>query len=81
MIGGEGRFWEATVERAIKTIAQAALSALVITGATSAWGVNWAEVAGIALLSGVVSVLTSLASSGSGGDEGPSWGGVERIDG
>lgn len=75
----DGRFWEATAERAVKTAAQAFLATIAV-GAT-AWEMDWPEVIGITLLSAIGSVATSIASSGSGDDSGPSWGGVERIDG
>lgn len=78
MMFADGRFWKATFERAVKTAAQAFLATITV-GAT-AWEMDWPEVVGITLLSAAGSVATSLASAGSGGDEGPSWGGIERID-
>ena len=60
----------AVLERAVKTAAQAAL---LVLGADqiNAMHANWGDVAGFALGGFVLSVLTSLASSGFGGN-GPS---------
>lgn len=60
----------AVVERAVKTAAQ---SALLVLGADQidAMHASWQDVGGFALGGFVLSVLTSLATSGFGGD-GPS---------
>ncbi|MCD8085412.1 MAG: holin [Clostridiales bacterium] len=52
-------WWKAAAARAVKTMAQAALS----YAGTSAvlWEVNWQGVVGAALLGGLTSLLTSLA--------------------
>lgn len=52
-------WWKAAGIRAIKTIAQTAIA--MIPAAVSITQVQWAHVAGTAVLSGVVSMLTSLA--------------------
>lgn len=60
----------AVLERAVKTAAQ---SALLVFGADqiNALNANWADVGGFAAGGFVLSVLTSLATSGFGGN-GPS---------
>lgn len=65
------KFWERAVERAVKTAAQAAI---LVIGAdqVNALAVGWADVAGFAAGGFVLSVLTSLATSGSGPDDDPS---------
>lgn len=69
-------FAKAAAERAVKTIAQAAV-AILTAGATGILDVDWVQVASVALLAGAVSVLTSIGS-GRVGDPGPSLGG-EKI--
>lgn len=56
-------FWVDTLERAIRTACQAALSAGVV-GGVGLFDVDWLNVCGIALVSAIASVLTSVASSG-----------------
>lgn len=56
-------FWIDTFERAIRTACQAALSAGVV-GGVGLFQVDWPNVAGIALVAAVASVLTCVASSG-----------------
>ena len=56
-------FWIDTLERAIRTACQAALSAGVI-GGVGLFEVDWLNVCGIALVAAIASVLTSVASSG-----------------
>lgn len=63
-------FWTAAAERATKTIAQAAI-ALIGTSALGILDVDWQAVASASALAGIVSLLTSVASSGVGGG-GPS---------
>lgn len=52
-------FWSYSGERAVKTVAQAALAAIG-TGALGILAIDWAGVGSIAALAGVVSVLTSV---------------------
>lgn len=66
------RFWIATGERAAKTAAQTALAVSTLGMGFNAFVVNWGDVAGVALGGAVVSILTSIASSGVGGDGSPS---------
>ena len=56
-------FWVDTLERALRTACQAALSAGVV-GGVGLFDVDWLNVCGIALVAAVASVLTSVASSG-----------------
>jgi hypothetical protein len=57
-------FWAYAGERAIKTVAQAAL-AVIGTGAVGILAVDWQGVVSVAVMAGVVSVLTSITSHGS----------------
>ena len=53
-----------TIERAVKTFAQALLAVLAI--GTPLWEIPWTEALGIAATATVISLLTSLASAGLG---------------
>lgn len=55
------KFLEETIERAVKTAAQAGL-AFFIVGETALSGVDWAQVGGVAGVAAIASVLTSIAS-------------------
>lgn len=71
-------FWRGTVERAVRTVAQTAAAALVVT-ATAGGGlhsVDWVLLGSVAGLAGVLSVLTSL-SAGAQSGTGPGFGGAE----
>lgn len=64
-------FWRSTAERAIKTIAQALIAVLAAT--TFDWfSADWKAIAGTALTAGVLSILSSIASSGIGDRTSPS---------
>lgn len=65
------KFWKATGERAVKSVAQAALIYFG-AGALDVWHTNWAAAAGIALSAGLLSVLTSVVSSRVGDSSSPS---------
>jgi hypothetical protein len=65
------KFWLATLERCLKTVAQTALASFAV-GTTSLLSVPWPAVAAVAGLAGVVSVLTSIASSGVADSSSPS---------
>lgn len=54
-------FWVDSLERAVKTFAQAAV-ALLTAGATGLLDVDWTQIASVAGLAAVVSVLTSIGS-------------------
>jgi hypothetical protein len=66
-------FWAATAERAIKTAAQTA-AGFFIVGTTGILDLDWATVGSVSGAAAVLSVLTSLASSGTG-SSGPSLAG------
>ena len=53
------KWWKAAGIRAVKTVAQAAVAAIGTTAMLSA--VDWLVVGSTALLSGVLSLLTSIA--------------------
>lgn len=63
-------FWKATAERAIKTLAQS-LIALLAVGQTTILSVDWQQALAVAATATVLSVLSSIASSGIG-NAGPS---------
>ena len=58
-------FWKDTAERAVKTFAQAVV-ALLTAGATTILDVDWTQAASVGGLAALVSVLTSIASTGIG---------------
>jgi hypothetical protein len=53
-------FWKSSGEAAIKAAAAAALAVIGTDQLLSAMSVDWTQVGGVALLSGVVSILTSI---------------------
>lgn len=57
-------FWIDTLERAVKTFAQALLAVLVV--GVPVWDVDWVSALGIALTATIMSVLTSIASGATG---------------
>ena len=57
------RFWTDTFDRAVSTVAQAAVAALT-ADATGILDVDWAQIMSVAGLAGAVSVLTSVAFRG-----------------
>lgn len=54
-------FWAGTAERAVKTLAQAAL-AMIGTNAVAITHLDWANILAVAATAAIVSVLTSLAT-------------------
>jgi hypothetical protein len=54
-------FWASAGERAIKTVAQTALALLGTSQLVSVVSVDWAEIGGVAVLAGILSLLTSIA--------------------
>jgi hypothetical protein len=54
-------FWASAGERAIKTVAQTALALLGTSQLVSVLNVDWADIAGVSLLAGILSLLTSVA--------------------
>jgi hypothetical protein len=64
-------FWKQTLERLIKTFAQAIL-ALITGNGLGIVDVNWGRVLSVAGLAALASLLTSIASSGIGQKNDPS---------
>lgn len=62
--------WKATAERAIKTAAQSMIAVLAV-GQTSILTVDWQQAAAVAATATLLSVLSSIVSSGMG-NAGPS---------
>ncbi|MER5882726.1 holin [Streptomyces sp. NPDC001941] len=62
---GIAAFWKAAFERAVRTFAQGTIGAIG-AGALSILDVDWGEAAGVGGLAAVLSVLTSVATSGVG---------------
>jgi len=62
------KFWKDAGERAVKTAAQAAV-AVVGTGVSGILEVDFVQLASVSALAGLVSVLTSVASSRVGDPE------------
>jgi len=54
-------FWSYSGERALKTVAQAAIAYLG-TGSIGLFTVDWAGVASVSLGAGLLSILTSIVS-------------------
>ncbi len=54
-------FVEYSGERAVKTVAQSALAMITASTAVGIIDVDWAQVASVSVLAGVLSVLTSIA--------------------
>jgi hypothetical protein len=54
-------FWASAGERAIKTVAQTALALLGTSQLISAVNIDWAEIGGVSVVAGVISLLTSIA--------------------
>lgn len=65
------QFWKSTVERCVKTVAQALIA--VVAGTSFDWfSADWKAIAGVAATAGVLSILTSIASDGIGPKGSPS---------
>lgn len=56
----EKKFWKAAVNRAIRTIAQTAIA--TIGTAAALYQVNWGLVISASVLSGILSILTSIVT-------------------
>lgn len=59
-------FWYDTAERAIKTVAQTMVALLSADSVLGVLDVDWGAMLSVSALAGLVSVLTSVASAGSG---------------
>jgi hypothetical protein len=68
----ELKFWKQTVERALRTAAQATL-ALWGTQVTGILEVDWSQTASVAALAALASVLMSVIATGVGDHESPSF--------
>lgn len=64
------KFWLDTAERAVKTFAQAVLG--VFVAGVTIISVDWVDTLAIGATAALVSVLTSVASTGTGNKESPS---------
>lgn len=65
-------FWIAATERAVKSVAGAALSVLTVDTTSTVFNVNWETVAGVSLTAGLVSYLMSILSAPVNNDFSPS---------
>jgi hypothetical protein len=65
------RFWKRTVERAVKSAAQALIGMWTLDG-TGVLSADYKLAAGVALGAAVLSILTSIVSSGIGQSDDPS---------
>jgi hypothetical protein len=54
-------FWASAGERAIKTVAQTALALLGTSQLIPVVSIDWTEIAGVSVVAGVISLLTSIA--------------------
>jgi hypothetical protein len=64
------KFWVDTFDRAVSTVAQAAVAVLT-ANVTGLLDVDWVQMLSVSGLAGVVSVLTSVAFRGQDKDEKP----------
>ena len=55
----DNKFWKAAFIRAIRTVAQTALSMLTVNGVAVGY-VNWGAVMGASFFAGLLSILTSI---------------------
>lgn len=55
-------FWKSTLESAIKAAAAAALGVIGTDQFLTAMSVDWVTVGGVALLAGIVSILTAIVA-------------------
>lgn len=65
------KFWEDAAERAVRTFAQALL-AILGAGAVNIMTVDWVQALSVAVGAAILSILTSVASSGVGAKGSPS---------
>jgi hypothetical protein len=72
-------FWKSTLERAIKSFAQALLAVLGV-GQVSVLDVSWPTALSTAAMAGLLSVLTSMGSSQIGPSHDPSLVGSDDSD-
>lgn len=60
-------YWSYAGERALKTVAQVAIATIGVN-AVGLFDVDWAQVASVAALAGVMSLLTSVLQYNKGGE-------------
>jgi Putative lactococcus lactis phage r1t holin len=65
-------FWVAAIERAVKTVAQTAVAAIVASNVSSVFDVDTGAVVGVSALAGILSILTSIGSTPAGPVNSPS---------
>jgi hypothetical protein len=61
------KYWDFAGERAVKTVAQVALATIGVTAA-GIIDVDWVQVASVAALAGVMSLLTSVLTYNKGAE-------------
>ena len=66
----DSRFWIATAERALKTLAQALIALFV--GGMTVLSIDWGQALAVSATAALVSVLTSVISYNFGKNPGPS---------
>lgn len=55
-------FWSAALIRAVRTICQTAIATITVNAAVVMSDVNWSMVVSASILSGIISLLTSIAT-------------------
>lgn len=75
------QFWLATLERSVRTAAQAILTALVVGDAMlNAFETNWLNVAGIGAGGFIIGALTCLVAANVGDVGTPSFFSAEKVE-
>lgn len=59
-------FWIDAAERSVKTVAQTMVAVLTASGVLGLFSVNWGDAISVSGLAGLISILTSIGSAGSG---------------
>ena len=55
------RFWASALENSVRSAAAAALAVIGTDQLISALGIDWTQVVGVAILAGVIALLTAVA--------------------
>lgn len=71
------KFWAAAGERAVKTLAQSSVAAIVAAG-TGLVDTDWMGVGSVAGMAAIISLLTSVGTDAVTGNNGPGF--VESIE-
>jgi hypothetical protein len=74
-----GRFWLATLERAVRAFA-ASLASLLTASGTGILDTDWGQKFAVAAMAAVVAVLLAVAGGTFGSGSGPSFAGAETTD-